>query len=214
MKKLVLGIAILGLVVGCKKAPAGGNHGVLKKEASTERYSDDEQGGGESHATTSENNNKTAVKVDVNGTQLNAFQGGLEESIVSFLKSDGYKKATDDAALKDKWYNFDTVTFKTGSANQLESGAEQLSNLATILKAYPDAKIKIGGYTDKTGNEESNKKLSAQRAEFIKSELSKLGVVGQVISAEGYGSEFAKVAATASDAERAIDRKMSIRFTK
>jgi hypothetical protein len=35
-----------------------------------------------------------------------------------------------------------------------------------------------------------------------------------VVSAEGYGSEFAKVAADKSDAERAIDRKMSVRFTK
>lgn len=85
----------------------------------------------------------------------------------------------------------------------------------TILKAYPDAKIKIGGYTDKTGNEDNNKKISQLRADFIKSELTKKADIGkQVISAEGYGSEFAKVPAEASDEERSIDRKMAIRFTK
>jgi outer membrane protein OmpA-like peptidoglycan-associated protein len=213
MKKLVLAVAIVSLVVSCKKVPAGGNHGVLKKDAAVERYSDDEQG---TESTTSANatTEKSAVKVEVNGTEISANKGGLEESMVAFLKADGYKKATDDAALKDKWYNFDSVTFKTGSANQLEKGKEQLSNLATILKAYPDAKIKIGGYTDKTGDEAVNKKISTQRAEFIKAELTKLGVGSQVVSAEGYGSEFATVAADKSDAERAIDRKMSVRFTK
>jgi outer membrane protein OmpA-like peptidoglycan-associated protein len=41
----------------------------------------------------------------------------------------------------------------------------QLSNLAAILKAFPAANIKIGGYTDKTGNEDFNKsyRLSGQR---------------------------------------------------
>lgn len=43
MKKLIFGIAILGLAVACKKVPAGGNHGVLKREAGVEHYSDDEQ---------------------------------------------------------------------------------------------------------------------------------------------------------------------------
>ncbi|MBS1550056.1 MAG: hypothetical protein JSS94_09395 [Bacteroidetes bacterium] len=43
MKKLIFGIAILGLAVACKKVPAGGNHSVIKRDASVEHYSDDEQ---------------------------------------------------------------------------------------------------------------------------------------------------------------------------
>ena len=89
-----------------------------------------------------------------------------------------------------------------------------MNNLLAILKAYPDAKIKIGGYTDKTGTEAANVKISKARAEFIKKWLSDKGVASQVLAADGYGSQFAKVAATASDAERASDRKMSIRFAK
>jgi outer membrane protein OmpA-like peptidoglycan-associated protein len=135
--------------------------------------------------------------------------------MINFLKSDGYKNATDDAALKDTWYSFDNVNFQMGSATALEAGSEgQIQNLAAILKAYPDAKIKIGGYTDKTGDAAANKKLSQQRADFIKAELGKLGVGAQVTGAEGYGSEFATVPAEASDAERAIDRKMAVRFAK
>jgi outer membrane protein OmpA-like peptidoglycan-associated protein len=158
---------------------------------------------------------KTDENIDLNGVMLKGYKGGMEDQMISFLKSGGYKNAADDSALKDKWYDFDHVNFKMGSSTELEAGSQgQLDNLVAILKAFPDAKIKVGGYTDKTGNEASNVKLSKARAEFIKAALAKAGVGAQVIAADGYGSQFAKVDAKASDAERAADRKMSIRFAK
>lgn len=158
---------------------------------------------------------RAMTDIDLNGTKIQGYSNGLEASMVNFLKSDGYKNASDDDALKDNWYSFDNVNFKMGSSTELEAGSEgQIQNLAQILKAYPDAKIKIGGYTDNTGDAAVNKTLSQKRADFIKSELGKLGVGAQVTGAEGYGSEFATVDATASDAERAVDRKMAVRFTK
>ena len=158
---------------------------------------------------------KEVTDIDLNGKMIRGYANGMEASMIDFLKSDGYKNATDDAALKDTWYNFDNVNFKMGSSTEIEAGSEgQVQNLAAILKAYPDAKIKIGGYTDITGDAAKNKVLSQQRADFIKTELGKLGVAAQVAGAEGYGSEFAKVPATASDDERAVDRKMAVRFTK
>lgn len=158
---------------------------------------------------------RTDENIDLNGVMLKGYKGGMEDQMIAFLKSDGYKNAADDSALKDKWYDFDHVNFKMGSSTELEAGSQgQLDNLVAILKAFPDAKIKIGGYTDKTGNEASNVKLSQARADFIKAALAKAGVGAQVIGAEGYGSKFATVDAKASDAERASDRKMSVRFSK
>jgi len=153
--------------------------------------------------------------IDLNGTSLKGYKGGMEDNMISFLKSGAYASAADDAALKDKWYDFDHVNFKMGSASELEAGSQgQLENLVAILKAYPDAKIKIGGYTDKVGNEAANVKLSGERASYIKDWLAKQGVGSQVLGAEGYGGKFATVDAGASDAERAVDRKMSVRFAK
>lgn len=158
---------------------------------------------------------KVDEDIDLNGTALKGYRGGMEDRMIAFLKSDGYKNAKDDNALKDTWYNFDHVNFKMGSANELEAGSEgQLQNLVAILKAYPDVKVKIGGYTDKTGDEAKNQKLSAERASFIKSWLEKQGVGSQITGADGYGSQFATVDASASDAERAVDRKMAVRFAK
>lgn len=158
---------------------------------------------------------KTDEDIDLNGVALKGYRGGMEDSMISFLKSGGYTNAADDAALKDAWYTFDKVNFKMGSSTELEAGSQvQLDNLVAILKAYPDAKIKVGGYTDKVGNEANNIKLSGARANFIKAALEKAGVGAQVLGAEGYGSKFATVDASASDAERAVDRKMAVRFAK
>jgi outer membrane protein OmpA-like peptidoglycan-associated protein len=166
-------------------------------------------------ATTAAPVTKTDENIDLNGVMLKGYKGGMEDQMITFLKSGNYKNAADDAALKDKWYDFDHVNFKMGSSTELEAGSQgQLDNLVAILKAFPDAKIKIGGYTDKTGNEASNVKLSQARADFIKNALGKAGVGAQVLGAEGYGSKFATVDAKASDAERAADRKMSVRFAK
>lgn len=165
--------------------------------------------------TTTMTTTKVDEDIDLNGMALKGYKGGLEDQMITFLKSDGYKNAANDDALKTKWYDFDHVNFKINSSDTLEAGSEgQLQNLVAILKAYPEAKIKIGGYTDKTGDEAKNKKLSSDRAHFIKDWLEKQGVGAQVIAADGYGSEFAKVDASASNEERAVDRKMSVRFAK
>lgn len=165
--------------------------------------------------TTTITTTKVDEDIDLNGMALKGYKGGLEDQMITFLKSDGYKNAANDDPLKTQWYDFDHVNFKINSSTALEAGSEgQLQNLVAILKAYPDAKIKIGGYTDKTGDEAKNKKLSSDRAHFIKDWLGKQGVGAQVIAADGYGSEFAKVDASASNEERAVDRKMSVRFAK
>ena len=160
-------------------------------------------------------NTKVDENIDLNGVALKGYKGGMEDQMITFLKAGSYKTAADDAALKDKWYTFDKVNFKIGSATELEAGSQvQMDNLLAILKAFPEAKVKIGGYTDKTGVEADNVKLSQSRADFIKTWLAGKGVGAQVLTAEGYGSKFATVAKEATNDERAVDRKMAVRFAK
>ena len=82
--------------------------------------------------------------------------------------------------------------------------------MTAILKAYPAVKLKIGGYTDKVGDEATNKKLSAERAVAVKAALSKAGVGAQITDAEGYGSALAKYAADAPETDRVKDRRVSV----
>ncbi|NNE98328.1 MAG: OmpA family protein [Pyrinomonadaceae bacterium] len=147
------------------------------------------------------------------GTKIQAYPGGIEDQMVKFLQSDEYKNASAED-LKDKWFDFDDLNFKLGKSELSPESKRQADNIVAILKAFPEAKIKIGGYTDKTGNDAANKKLSDNRAKAVQAALSKAGVGDQVPEAEGYGEEFAKVDETASDEERASDRKTSVRLIK
>lgn len=143
------------------------------------------------------------------GKTLQAYKGGIEDQIVKFLKSDEYKNSTENE-LKDKWFNFDNLNFEFNKAVLTPESQPQLDNLKMILVEFPDAKIKIGAYTDKKGDVNTNLKLSDERAETVKNSLNS----SQVIDAEGYGSKFAKIPAEATDKERESDRKTSIRFVK
>ena len=146
------------------------------------------------------------------GNTLKAYPAGIEEQLIAFLQSD-YKNMS-DSELENKWFDFDNLNFETNTAIVTEDSRQQLENIAAILRMFPDAKIKIGGYTDRTGDENINEKISEERAEAVKKFLEEKGLGTQVIDAEGYGSEFATVAAEASDAERAVDRRVSVSVRK
>ncbi|MEK7723788.1 MAG: protein kinase [Acidobacteriota bacterium] len=148
-----------------------------------------------------------------NGIKLQAYPGGIEDQLIKFIVSDEYKNGTADT-LKTKWFNFDDLNFKFGTSELVPESKRQLDNITAILKAFPDVKIKIGGYTDKKGDDAANKKLSDTRAKAVKAALDKAGVGAQVPEAEGYGEEQATVAETASDDERKTDRKMAVRLIK
>jgi outer membrane protein OmpA-like peptidoglycan-associated protein len=143
-----------------------------------------------------------------NGKELDANKGGIEDMLVTFLGTNW--KALGNDSLKKTWFNFDNLNFETGKAVILADSEKQLDNIAEILKAFPDAKVKIGGYTDKVGNEASNVKLSDDRAKAAKAGLEKRGVGKQVAGAEGYGSKFSIYPIDAPDSDRVKDRHVSL----
>ncbi len=160
-----------------------------------------------SENTTSATREKLKVELP-GGVTLDAYKGGIEDRLVAFLKTD-YKGKSEEE-LKNVWFDFDNLNFETGKAVVTADSKVQLDNIVTILKAFPDAKIKIGGYTDKTGNESYNLKLSTDRAMAVKKYIADAGLGSQVTGAEGYGSEFATRDASASEEERALDRRISV----
>jgi outer membrane protein OmpA-like peptidoglycan-associated protein len=153
---------------------------------------------------------KESLKVKLaDGTEIDAFKGGVEDKLVAFLGTNW--KALGADSLKKIWYDFDNLNFDLGKATISAESMGQVKNLAAILKAYPDAKIKVGGYTDKKGSAEGNKKLSQSRADAVIAALKGLGSnAAQLLGGEGYGSQFATVAAEASDEERKKDRRTAV----
>ncbi|HWK02611.1 MAG TPA: DUF937 domain-containing protein [Puia sp.] len=149
-----------------------------------------------------------SIKVKLpDGTELDAYKGGIEDQLVTYLNS------TDpaDSISNSRWFDFDNLNFKTGSSDLTDESMKQVQNIASILKAYPKVSIKIGGYTDKTGTEDENMKLSRQRAEAVVTALKKTGSPdGKIAGADGYGSQFAKAAKDAPDEERKKDRRIAV----
>jgi outer membrane protein OmpA-like peptidoglycan-associated protein len=145
------------------------------------------------------------------GKTLNANAGGIEDAIVKFLNS-GAALVGDADKTKD-WFNFDNLNFDFGKTTITAGSMGQIDNIAAILKAYPNLKIKIGAYTDKKGDDASNMKLSQGRADEVLKQLKAKGAnAAQITKAEGYGETLATVAESASDKEREADRKTAIRI--
>ncbi|OCK49951.1 sodium-translocating pyrophosphatase [Chryseobacterium sp. CBo1] len=132
------------------------------------------------------------------------------QSQLYFLYNDIKNK--DKAALNpDRWYTIENLYFETGSSD-LKTGSEtQLANLAELMNAYPDLKIKLGGYTDNTGSEETNLKLSNLRAQTAKLKLLEMGIAGDRVEAEGYGSQHPVCPENDTEECQAINRRIDIR---
>ena len=164
--------------------------------------------------TTTTTTTRTLTEVVLpNGVKLQAYPGGIEDQLVKFIQSDEYKNANNDK-LKDTWFNFDDLNFEFGTTTLTPESKRQLDNITAILKAFPGVKIKVGGYTDKKGDDAANKKLSDDRAKAVQAALKAAGVGAQVPEAEGYGEQFATVDENASDEARLVDRKTSVRLIK
>lgn len=142
-----------------------------------------------------------------NGVELNIPQNGVENKLIDFI--------TDSSMQVDKetWFDFDRLLFATGAASLEPSSTEQLQNVAAILKAYPNVHLRIGGYTDNTGNAEANQKLSQERASTVMAQLVAMGVEPTRLDSKGYGEEH-PVADNATEAGRAQNRRISMRVTQ
>jgi OOP family OmpA-OmpF porin len=140
------------------------------------------------------------------GMELNVPQLGVENKLIQFIQD------VKQDIRKDVWFDFDRLLFDTGKATLQPASDEQLNNVAAILKAYPKVKIKLGGYTDNTGDKTANQKLSEERAKNVKAELEKLGVEPARLVAQGYGEEH-PVADNATEEGRQKNRRISMRVT-
>ncbi|MFC7345242.1 sodium-translocating pyrophosphatase [Chryseobacterium zhengzhouense] len=149
---------------------------------------------------------------DIQEVQLN---GGKKISLGNqsqlYFLYDDIKNKNKEALNPDKWYTIENLYFETGSSD-LKTGSEiQLSNLAELLNAYPNLKIKLGGYTDNTGSEESNLKLSNLRAQTAKLKLLEKGIAGDRVEAEGYGSQHPVCPENDTEECQAVNRRIDIR---
>lgn len=155
---------------------------------------------------------EATVVNSLDGTRL--FEVGNNSSemkLYNFL-SDNNVTVSEDKT--QGWITLDRTYFKLGQADLTEKSVEQIGNIALLLNAFPEAKVKLGGYTDATGSDETNQIVSTERANKIKAELEALGIDAGRIESEGYGAQHFICPANDSDECRAQNRRVDIRITQ
>lgn len=139
------------------------------------------------------------------GTTLKVGENSTEAKLYSFLNDK-------NTALSEEgnWFDFTNVNFKSGSDQVTEDSNTQLKNLVAIIKNFPTAKFKIGGYTDNSGDAKANLALSQKRADQVAKLLVSMGVNKDAIAgAEGYGPEH-PVASNDTPEGKAQNRRVSV----
>jgi OOP family OmpA-OmpF porin len=142
-----------------------------------------------------------------NGVELNIPRFGIENKLLTYIQDSS--KPVDDST----WFNFDRLLFDTGKATLQPSSEEQLNNVAEIMKAYPNVHVKIGGYTDNTGDAAANQMLSEARAKNVMDALVGKGVDASRLESEGYGDQH-PVADNSTEEGRAQNRRIALRVTQ
>ena len=80
------------------------------------------------------------------------------------------------------------INFDTNKADIRKADLPELQKAIDFVKKHPDAKISVVGYTDSTGSDAYNQKLSQRRADAVKKYLVDSGhVKADMIAAEGRG---------------------------
>jgi outer membrane protein OmpA-like peptidoglycan-associated protein len=104
------------------------------------------------------------------------------------------------------------ILFDTGKYNLKASALNNISQMASIIKKYPENVLTIRGYTDNTGTPNGNKTLSEMRATSVREELIKGGVPSSTITVIGMGRDN-PIADNKSAQGRSHNRRVEIEIT-
>jgi outer membrane protein OmpA-like peptidoglycan-associated protein len=86
--------------------------------------------------------------------------------------------------------NVGDVLFETGRYELRPAAREKLARFSGIVLAHPGLTIQAEGFTDSTGTDEINERLSQQRATAVGDYLITQGVSSDRVDTRGYGARF------------------------
>ena len=129
-------------------------------------------------------NTPAGVKVDKNGCPIDSDNDGVADYLDKCPNTPkGMKVDQNGCAIS---FNFD-ITFDNNSAKIKAEFMPKIKEFAEFLKAHPDVKAEIQGYTDNVGSYKYNVVLSQKRAKAVYDALIKFGVNKDQITWAGYG---------------------------
>ncbi|RZL50453.1 MAG: OmpA family protein [Pedobacter sp.] len=130
---------------------------------------------------------------------------------LDLTKISDYKEITRDLYLVPEIVGqvirVNNVFFEFGKSELKKESFAELNRIAVYLKQKPSVKIEMGGHTDNVGPDETNNKLSTDRAKSVQQYLVSQGVVASRIAFRGYGKTL-PVATNDTDEGRALNRRV------
>jgi outer membrane protein OmpA-like peptidoglycan-associated protein len=105
--------------------------------------------------------------------------------------------------------NMSDVLFDSGKFTLRPLAREKLAKISGIVLAYPSLKLAVEGNTDSIGSEAFNQVLSEQRAQRVRSYLTKQGGPESSTSAEGFGKS-QPIASNTTEEGRQQNRRVEL----
>ena len=81
------------------------------------------------------------------------------------------------------------INFQTGSTKLTKASYKTLNNIVSLMKKFSTANIEVQGHTDNTGSEDTNKKISQNRAQVVVDYFVQNGISSDRVRAVGFGSD-------------------------
>jgi outer membrane protein OmpA-like peptidoglycan-associated protein len=135
------------------------------------------------------------------GVEMKVPADGMESRLVGIING---TYVIDQSS----WLDCDRLAFDSGSDRLRPGSSEQLDNIAAIMTAYPNVRLKLAGYTDSVGTAEQDIQLSRTRAEKVKEELVSRGISPDRLTTVGFGET--SLADNSTAAGRAHHRRVAV----
>ena len=103
------------------------------------------------------------------------------------------------------------VVFRTNDASLPAGAFEQLKTIGSLVSTMPEMRVRVSGYADPRGTEDSNATLSKERADAVAAVLAGQGIDASRIVVEAHGETDASVAEGDLDGY-AMERRVVIRI--
>lgn len=115
-------------------------------------------------------------------------------------------------SIVEKPVRLEGANFSPGSSKLLPGASSKLDEVVNAANQHSEVNLDVMGYTDSTGNVQSNLKLSQGRADAVKAYLVKKGVEADRITSKGYGSD-SPIADNATAEGRAKNRRVEVHYS-
>jgi OOP family OmpA-OmpF porin len=137
-----------------------------------------------------EPNSTGGVSVDTKGRAIDVNKNGIPDELESRNGKKGFENYEKESSVAFDYLmnqNLINLFFDVNNDNPNTASASNLYYIINFLRAYPDSRIRIKGYSDTSGDESKNKELAQKRAQNCADFIIKSGINANRIEILGLG---------------------------